>query len=185
MDKTDTVVAIFSEHPAADAAVKQLASAGFALKQLSVVGKGYHTEETVVGFYNTGDRVRFWGSRGALWGALWGLFVGGLFITIPVVGPLVLLGHIAVTAIMAIENAVLLGGLSALGAALFSIGIPKNSVLQYEAAVKADNFLVMAHGTADDVARAKAILGTLKPARLDTHAVTPLATPEVIALGVA
>lgn len=182
MEKTDTVVAIFDEHAAAEAAIKQLAGAGFAMKQLSVVGKGYHTEEKVVGFYNAGDRIRFWGSRGAVWGALWGLFVGGLFITIPVVGPLVLLGYVAATAIMAIENAVVVGGLSALGAALFSIGIPKNSVLQYEAAVKADGFLVMAHGTAEEVARAKAILGAMKPARLDTHGAK---TPEVIALGAA
>lgn len=182
MEKTDTVVAIFDEHAAAEAAIKQLAGAGFAMKQLSVVGKGYHTEEKVVGFYNAGDRIRFWGSRGAVWGALWGLFVGGLFITIPVVGPLVLLGYVAATAIMAIENAVVVGGLSALGAALFSIGIPKNSVLQYEAAVKADGFLVMAHGKAEEVARAKAILGTMKPARLDTHGAK---TPEVIALGAA
>lgn len=182
MEKTDTVVAIFDEHAAAEAAIKQLVGAGFAMKQLSVVGKGYHTEEKVVGFYNAGDRIRFWGSRGAVWGALWGLFVGGLFITIPVVGPLVLLGSVAATAIMAIENAVVVGGLSALGAALFSIGIPKNSVLQYEAAVKADGFLVMAHGTAEEVARAKAILGTMKPARLDTHGAK---TPEVIALGAA
>jgi hypothetical protein len=43
------------------------------MKNLSVVGKGYHTEEKVIGFYNVGDRVKFWGSRGAFWGGLWGL----------------------------------------------------------------------------------------------------------------
>jgi hypothetical protein len=185
MEKTDTVVAVFDGHPAAEAAIRQLAGAGFAMKQLSIVGKGYHTDEKVVGFYNTGDRIRFWGTRGAVWGALWSLFFGGLFITIPVVGPLVMLGYVAAAAIMAIENAVILRGLSALGAALFSIGIPKNTVLQYEAAVKADGFLVMAHGTAEDVARAKAILGTMKPARLDTHGVANSAAPQVIALGAA
>jgi hypothetical protein len=185
MEQTDTVVAVFDEHAAAEAAIKQLAAAGFAMQQLSVVGKGCHTEEKVVGFYNAGDRIRFWGTRGAVWGALWGLFFGGLFITIPVVGPLVMLGYVAAAAVMAIENAVLVGGLSALGAALFSIGIPKDSVLQYEAALKADGFLVMAHGTAEDVIRVKAILGTMKPARLDTHGATPSAVPEVIALGAA
>ncbi|MBR0654133.1 general stress protein [Plastoroseomonas arctica] len=181
MDKTDTVIAVFNDHAEAESAVKHLADAGFAMQQLSVVGKGYHTEEKVVGFYNTGDRMRFWGTRGAVWGGLWGLFFGGLFITIPVTGPLVMLGAVATVAIVAIENAVLLGGLSALGAALFSVGIPKNSVLEYEAAVKADGFLVMAHGTAEEVARAKAILGTVKPTRLDSYG----ALPEVIALGAA
>jgi hypothetical protein len=130
-----------------------------------------------------GDRVRFWGTRGAMWGGLWGLFAGGLFMSVPVVGPLVILGHIAAAVAIALENAALVGGLGALGAALASIGIPKNSVLAYEGAVKADGFLVMAHGTAEEVARAKAVLGTLKPARLDIQG--PSLTPEVIALGAA
>jgi hypothetical protein len=170
MESVDTVIAIFADHQAAETAVKKLSAAGFAMKNLSVVGKGYHTDEKVVGFYNVGDRVRFWGKRGAFWGGLWGLFFGGLFMTIPVVGHVVVLGYLAATAISAIEGAVMVGGLSALGAALYGIGIPKDSVVQYETALKADNFLVMAHGTVEEIARAKAILGTANPSQLDVHA---------------
>ena len=101
MEKTDTAVAIFPDHTAAEAAVKKLAASGFEMKKLSVVGKGYHTDEKVVGFYNTGDRIKFWGSRGAFWGGLWGLFFGGLFMTIPVVGHVIVLGYLAATAISA------------------------------------------------------------------------------------
>jgi hypothetical protein len=170
MEATDAVVAVFADHPAAETAVKKLTAAGFAMKNLSVVGKGYHTDEKVVGFYNVGDRVKFWGTRGAFWGGLWGLFFGGLFMTIPVVGHVIVLGYLAAVAISAIESAVVVGGLSALGAALYSIGVPKDSVIQYEAALKADSFLVMAHGTADEMARANAILGTASPSRLEVHA---------------
>lgn len=170
MEKADSVIAVFAEHQAAEAAVKKLTAAGFEMKNLSVVGKGFHTEEKVVGFYNAGDRVKFWGVRGAFWGGLWGLFFGGLFMTIPVVGHVVVLGYLAATAIAAIENAVMVGGLSALGAALFSLGVPKDSLIKYEAAVKADSFLVMAHGTAAEMVRAKAILATAAPASLDVHA---------------
>jgi hypothetical protein len=169
MEKSDSVVAVFADHQAAEAAVKKLNTAGFEMKTLSVVGKGYHTEEKVVGFYNVGDRVKFWGRRGAFWGGLWGLFFGGLFMTIPVVGHVVVLGYLAATAIAAIESAAVVGGLSALGAALYSIGIPKDSVVEYEAALKADGFLVMAHGTEEEMARAKAILGTANPTRVDVH----------------
>jgi len=169
MGKTDSVVAVFADHQAAEAAVKTLTAAGFEMKSLSVVGKGYHTEEQVVGFYNVGDRVKFWGKRGAFWGGLWGLFFGGLFMTIPVVGHVIVLGYLAATAISAIESAAVVGGLSALGAALYSIGIPRDSVIEYEAALKADGFLVMAHGTAEEMARAKAILGTVNPSRVDVH----------------
>src|SRR5579863_2101819 len=169
MENVDTTIAVFSDHQAAEAAVKRLTSAGFEMKNLSVVGKGYHTEEKVVGFYNMGDRVKFWGTRGAFWGGLWGLFFGGLFLTIPVVGHVVVLGYLAGMAITAVENAIVVGGLSALGAALYSIGVPKDSVIKYEGALKADGFLVMAHVTADETTRAKAILGAAKPSLIDVH----------------
>ena len=166
----ESIAAIYPDHQTAEAAVKTLTAAGFPLKGISIVGKGYHTEETVTGFYNMGDRVRFWGRRGAFWGSLWGLFFGGLFLSIPVIGNVILLGYLATYAVAAIEGAVVFGGMSALGAALASIGIEKDSVLQYEAAIKADGFLVMAHGTAADLARAKAIFAQATPAQLTLHA---------------
>lgn len=170
MEKMDTVIAVFPDHDAAEGAVKKLAQAGYDMKNLSVVGKGYHTDEKIVGFYNIGDRVKFWGKRGAFWGALWGLFFGGLFIAVPIVGSVAVLGYLATVMITAIENAVVVGGLSALGAALFSIGVPKDSVIQYETALKADNFLLMAHGPAAEIDHAKAILAAMSPSRLDVHA---------------
>jgi hypothetical protein len=181
MENTDTVIAVFADHPAAEAAIKKLTGAGFDMKNLSVVGKGYHTDEKVVGFYNTGDRIKFWGTRGAFWGGFWGLFLGGLFMTVPAVGPVVVLGYLASIAIAAIENAVIVGGISALAAALYSIGVPKDSVIQYETALKADSFLVTAHGSASEIARAKTILGTVNPSRVDVH--TKTAEPTVATIG--
>jgi len=169
MDKFETAIAVFPNHGAAEKAVKQLTAAGFEMKNLSVVGKGYHSDEKVVGFYNMGDRVKFWGSRGAFWGGFWGLFLGGLFMTIPIVGHVVVLGYLATILVAGLENAVVVGGLSALGAALYSLGIPKNSVLQYETDLKADSFLVMARGATAEVERAKKLLATSSPSRLDVH----------------
>jgi hypothetical protein len=170
MEKTDIAIAVFADHQLADTAVRKLTEAGFEMKNLSVVGKGYHTDEKVVGFYNADDRIKFWGTRGAFWGGLWGLFFGGLFMTIPVVGHVIVLGYLATIVIAGIESAVIVGGLSALGAALYSMGIPKDSVIQYETDVKDDGFLVMARGTAEEIARAKAILDTANPSRVDVHA---------------
>ena len=147
MEMVGSVVAVYGDHNSAEAAVKKLIASGFETKNLSVVGKGYHTDEKVVGFYTTGDRVKFWGTRGAFWGGFWGLLFGGLFMTIPVIGHVVVLGYLATVVLAGIENAIVVGGLSALGAALYSLGIPKDSVLAYETAVKADDFLVMARGS--------------------------------------
>ena len=167
--KNDAVVATFAHHGDAADAVRKLAGAGFDMTHFSIIGKGYHTEEKVIGFYNTGDRIAFWGKNGAIWGGLWGLFFGGMMLTIPVVGPVVVLGHLAAMVFAAVEGAVVVGGLSALGAALFSIGLPENSVIQYEEALKADGFLIVAHGPADEMARAKTIIESANPTRLDLH----------------
>jgi len=174
MNKSDTVIAIFSDHPSAESAIKKLTEGGIAMKNLSVVGKGYHTDEKVVGFYNAGDRIKFWGTRGLFWGGLWGLFFGGLFLSTPF-GPVVALGYLATILIASVENALVVGGLSAIGAAIYSMGVPKDSVIQYESDIKADGFMVMAHGTAEEVERARIILNTAKPTRLMVH---PYAAPK-------
>lgn len=173
MSPYDIVIATFDDHSKADAAVRKLIDGGFDMKNFSVVGKGYHTEEKVIGFYNTGDRMKLWGKYGAFWGGLWGLLFGGVFLALPVIGPVVVLGHLAVVVVSliegAVEGAVVVGSLTALGAALFNYGVPKDSVIKYEAAVKANGFLVVAHGSADEMARAKAILQSADPTHLDLH----------------
>ena len=63
----------------------------------------------------------------------------------------------------------MLGGLSALGAGLYSLGIPKDSILQYETAIKTDKFVLIAHGASDETSRAKEVLNRTKPETLDHH----------------
>lgn len=161
MSKENAGVAVFGTHPEAEAAVKELQRSGFDMKKLSIVGKDYHTEEHVVGYYNTGDRMNFWGKRGAFWGGLWGLLFGSAFFLIPGVGPLVVAGPLVSAILGALEGAMVVGGLSALGAGLYSIGIPKDSIVEYETAIRSDKFVVVVHGTADELARAKDVLGNI------------------------
>ncbi len=169
MSSSYTAIAVFDKHPLAEAAIAQLGKAGFEMKNLSIVGKGYHTDEKVVGFYSNGDRIMLWGKQGAFWGGLWGLFFGGLFIAIPVVGQIVVLGTLAAAVLAAVEGAVVVGGASALAAALYGLGIKKDSVIQYEIDITADNFLVMAHGSEAEMTRAKDILAGTHPTRVDIY----------------
>ncbi len=169
MTSENSAVAIFDSHEAAEAAVRALGRSGFSMKQLTVVGKGYHSDEKVVGFYNAGDRIKVWGKSGAFWGAIWGLFFGGVFMTLPFVGPIIVLGHLGVMLLGAVEGAVVVGGVSALAGALVSIGIPKDSVVRYEAAVKADQFLLMAHGAPDEINRARDVLHSSSPTELTVY----------------
>ena len=72
MTKDNSIVAIYPSHTAAEGAVKELQQSGFDMKKLSIVGRDYHTEEHVVGYYNAGDRMKYWGGVGAFWGWIWG-----------------------------------------------------------------------------------------------------------------
>jgi hypothetical protein len=165
----NSVVAVFSQHSSAENAIKELKGGGFDIKKLAVVGRDYQTEEDVVGFYNTGDRMKYWGKWGSFWGGLWGLLVGAAFLIVPGVGPVVAAGSVVDWIIAALEGAVVVGGLSALGAGLYSIGIPKNSVVKYETSIKAGNFVLVAHGTAEEVAKARETLKTSGAEQIDTY----------------
>jgi uncharacterized membrane protein len=155
MSEKNFCVAVYNTHTDAEEAVKKLQKSGFNMKQLSIVGKDYHTEEQAVGYYNTGDRVKYWGKLGAFWGGFWGLLFGSAFFVLPGIGQIVALGPVVGWIAAGLENALIVGGLSALGAGLYSIGIPKDSIIKYEKAIKADKFLVIAHGSQEDVAKAK------------------------------
>jgi hypothetical protein len=170
MTEHNAVVGIFNTHTEAETSIKELQLAGFDMKKLSIVGKDYHTEEHVVGYYNAGDRMKVWGKQGAFWGGFWGMLFGSALFVMPGVGPFFVFGPLAIWIVGALEGAAIVGGLSALAAALYSIGIPHDSSIEYETAIKSDKFLVIAHGTSGQLAQAKSILETAGAAQVDIHA---------------
>ena len=170
-EKKNSAVSIFNTHTEAEDAVRELQKSGFDMKKLSIIGKDYHTEENVVGYYNTGDRVKYWGKLGAFWGGLWGFLFGSAFFIIPGIGPIVVGGPLVTWIIGALEGAAVMGGLSAVGAALFSLGIPKDNILKYETSLKSNKFLLVAHGTAEEVEHASKILEVTKAIETTVHSV--------------
>lgn len=159
MKKENAMVAIYNNHEEAEQAIKKLQKNGYDMKNLSIVGKDYHTDENVVGFYNMGDRMTQWGANGAFWGSIWGMLLGSAFFIIPGVGPLVIAGSFVSVLVGALEGAVILGGVSALGAALYSLGIPEDSIVEYETEIKAGKFMLLVQGADFDVSMARGILG--------------------------
>jgi hypothetical protein len=153
---------VFDTHVEAEAAIRALSRSGFDMKKLSLVGKGYHSEEHPVGFYTAGDRIRSWGATGAFWGAVWSLLFGPAVFFLPGFGLIAMAGPLVSVLVGALEGAVVLGGASALGAALTRIGVPKDQVIRYETAVKAEKYVLMLHGNADDVAKARSVLAGSK-----------------------
>ena len=172
MTNNNAIIAVYKSHAEAETAVKELERSDFDMKKLSIVGRDYHTEEHVVGYYNAGDRMKYWGSLGAFWGGIWGLLFGSAVFFIPGIGPLVVAGPLTGWIVGALEGAAVVGGLNALGAALYSLGIPKNSVLQYETDVTTGKYVVIAHGTSEEATRARAIINCTNPEMVAEHQIS-------------
>ena len=154
---------IFDTHAEAEDAIVSLNKSGFDVKKLSLVGKGYHSEEHPLGFYTVGDRIRSWGKTGAFWGGIWGILLAPAVFLLPGLGLMVMAGPIVSILVSALEGAVVVGGVSALGAALSQIGMPKNKVIKYETALAADKYVLMVHGSETDADTVRSILAHAKP----------------------
>jgi uncharacterized membrane protein len=166
-------VAVFDRHEDAEKGIRELQRGGFDMKKLSIVGRDYHTEEHAVGFYNAGDRVKYFGKHGAFWGSIFGILFAPAFFFIPGIGPILTGGMIGSILMGTLEGAAvgaaLVGGTSALAAALSGLGIPKDTVIRYEADLKANKFLLIASGTAADVDRARGILVVAAMGQVQVH----------------
>ncbi len=78
--------------------------------------------------------------------------------SLPGVEELRVAGPLASWMVAVLENAAVFGDLTPLAAALYVLGVDKGCASSYEAALRSLKCLVIAHGSADEAARAKAIL---------------------------
>jgi hypothetical protein len=164
MSQLSSVVALYQTHAQADEAVQVLYRSRFDMTKISIAGKDCHTEEHVVGYYKTGDRMLCWGRLGAFWGGIWGILSGAAFFAIPGIGPVLVAGPLVGWIVAALDGASSGTGMSALGAGLHSIGLSRDRVLECESALDADRYLLVAHGVEADVVAARRILTTTEAA---------------------
>lgn len=115
-----------------------------------------------MGFYTAGDRIKVWSGMGAFWGAMWGLLIAPAVFFFPGFGLVAFAGPIVAVLVSALEGAVLVGGVSAIGAALMQIGVPKDDVMKYEMALKVDKYVLMVHGNVEEQDSARNILEKTK-----------------------
>lgn len=156
---SNSIVAIYDTHTETEAAIRRLLQSKFDMTKLSVAAKDPHSDETV-GYYMTGDRMKYWGKLWTFWDILWALLSGWAFFAIPKIGPVLVAGPLAGWIVLGLENAAVFGGLDPLAAGLYNIGIPRDSLFRYESALNTGKFLLIAHGAADEVNRARQALAT-------------------------
>lgn len=179
-EQQTSVVAVFVRHTDAEDGIKALQEGGFNTRQISIVGRDFFTDDQVFGCYAAGDRIRYWGKPGTFWDGLWGLLAGAAFLIVPGVGPVVIAGHMVSWIMGAIEAAVVIGGLTALGSGLVSFGIPRESVSNYETAIKLGKYLLIAQGTAKELGRAREILQGCAAEQINLHVLPPPTTPVTV-----
>ena len=154
----DPVLAVCETHEAAQAIVETLHRQGWDMTRISLVGKGTAAPEEAHGFFTIGDRIKAWASTGSLWGAGWGLLLGAAMVVMPPLGVVAVAGPFVTVLLAALEGAAVVGGVAAIAAALTEIGLPSKDAADYAAHVTADRFLVLVHGTPEEIERARAIV---------------------------
>ena len=105
---------------------------------------------------------------------------GSALFWIPGLGPLLVAGPIVSWIVGALEGAVLVGGLSALGAGLCSLGIPKDSIVRYETELKAGKFVLLMHGYLADATHARDLLSHTEVESLEHHPFAPDTAPLLV-----
>jgi hypothetical protein len=158
MRESNAIVAVYDVPEAVEAGIQALRESGFDLENVSVLGPAGASAGEPVAYYQMPGRIGCWGRRGLFWTGVWGLLFGWAFVSVPEFGPVLVAGPLAMWIIAALDNAPLFAGFSAVGAGLYSIGIPRARIMRYEAALKRQMFLLVVHGAAADIAQAEAIL---------------------------
>jgi len=138
-------------------AIRKLQAQKFNLAAVSIVGNGYHKEEHAVGIYTKDGTTHFQGAQSMFWESLWQKLNGKLFLALPGQASLVAAGAI-VRLLVKEQGDVDIHGFNVLGAALFNMGVPVDSISQYEAAIKAGRILLIVNDKRDEVERSCEIL---------------------------
>ncbi|VAX12387.1 hypothetical protein MNBD_GAMMA24-1181 [hydrothermal vent metagenome] len=158
ISKKNSCVSIYATRQATEQALENLRKAGIDLQRVSVIGRGCHAQTQPVGFYNIDGCIRYWGSEGAFWSGLLVLLSDAAFFCASEFGPLMAVGSIVTSLVRGLEDVAIGGGFSVFGAALYNIGIPRDSIRQYEQLIRAEQFLLLVHSERSDVERAFEIL---------------------------
>ncbi|MCA9944596.1 MAG: hypothetical protein KC449_14000 [Anaerolineales bacterium] len=167
---TNSVVHVYDSMAAAETAVRKLDQGNFPIKQVSIMAQDMASEREVHGFITTGDVAKTGAGTGAWVGGLFGILVGAAFIWVPGFGPLFVAGPLAAALLGGVEGAVAGAAGGGLLGALFGWGVSKKHIVKYEETLKAGKYLLVAHGSPEEIERARAILEDSEAVEANVHA---------------
>ncbi|HEX3604833.1 MAG TPA: general stress protein [Candidatus Dormibacteraeota bacterium] len=153
LPSTHSAAGVYASMKQVEEAIRRLTDAGIPPESISIIGKDLQSETEIHGFVTAKDLAKEGATFGAWVGGLFGLLTGAAMFFLPG-GPLFVLGPLAYTAIGAAEGAVWTGAVGA----LLGHFLAKQHIPKLTAQLKAGKYLVVVHGTEDQVRRAQAIL---------------------------
>ena len=164
-----SIVAVYPDHESAEHAIRLLHKNGFAIDDLSIVGRNINLTEEPTGFITTGDYVSAGARSGALIGGLAGVALGAALLVVPGIGAVIVAGPIAAAVLAGVEGAVAGMTLGALAGALVGWGVPREHAIKFESDVQSGKFLVLTRGNAEEIDRARALLKTDTPHQIAVY----------------
>jgi len=159
MAEENAAAAIYDGHMPVEEAVRSLHGSAFDLEKVSIAGKDERDATELVSYYCGVDGMQCWGRRGRFWGQIWDMLTGWALVDDPAIGPVLVAGPLAGWTFGALENAVVFDGFTPLGAGMYNAGLPRESVLNCESALRDGRYVLLVHGPSGDVSRARQILG--------------------------
>ena len=155
--RRNALVTVCDGYVEVETALQSLQAQGFGLTNVSVVGRDLSSDREVVGIYQVGGVCKYRGPLGAFWEGLWeSLENCGVFWT-PGSGWILIAGPFT-KIFVASQNSSVFSGLTAIGSALYSLGIPLGEVLEYEAGLRGTQLLLIVHGAPTMVETARQLL---------------------------
>jgi len=164
-----SIAGIYNTMSAAEDALAQLDKRQFPLEKVSILAQNLESEKQVHGYVTTGDVAANSAKTGAWVGGLFGILVGAAFIWVPGFGPLLVAGPFAAALLGGLEGAVLGAAGAGLLGALVGWGVSKKHILKYEESLRGGKYLLIIHGTPEEVEQAQAILNQTDVAELNVH----------------
>ncbi|MCA9953607.1 MAG: DUF1269 domain-containing protein [Ardenticatenaceae bacterium] len=161
---TDSVIHVYDSMTAAETAVRKLNEGHFPIKQVSILAQDMASEKEVHGFITTGDVAKAGAGTGAWVGGLFGILIGAAFIWVPGFGPLFIAGPLAAALLGGAEGAVAGAAGGGLLGALFGLGVSKQQIVKYEETLKAGKFMLVAHGSLEELELARTLLNETETA---------------------
>ena len=158
MSKENTAISIYANPDRIEEAVMELEGSGFDMKRISVIGKVSGDQPRLTALYEEGHSLKCRGRQSDLWNKLCALIRDWVLFNCPDSGALLAIGPVSLWIVAVIDNSAIFSNLSVLGAMLYSMGLAKESLQDYEEALRKGGYLLIVHGPSQEVTQAKRIL---------------------------